>query len=80
MSVQADAIWQSIAEMPRPTLATLFADDTARVSNLSHRIPLAGTDILFDFSKTHLDAALIKKFEELSAAMHLAGMRDPRWC
>ena len=76
MSVQADAIWQSIAEMPRPTLATLFADDAARVSSLSHRIPLAGTDILFDFSKTHLDAALIGKFEELAAAMHLAGMRD----
>ncbi|GAA0654239.1 glucose-6-phosphate isomerase [Sphingomonas ursincola] len=76
MSVQADAIWQSIAEMPRPTLATLFADDAARVSRLSHRIPLAGTDILFDFAKTHLDAALIAKFEELSAAMHLAGMRD----
>jgi len=76
MSVQADATWQSIAEMPRPTLATLFADDAARVSNLSHRIPLAGTDILFDFSKTHLDAALIGKFEELAAAMHLAGMRD----
>jgi len=76
MSVQADAIWQSIAEMPRPTLATLFADDAARVSSLSHRIPLAGTDILFDFSKTHLDAALIGKFEELAGAMHLAGMRD----
>ncbi len=76
MSVQADAIWQSIAEMPRPTLATLFADDSSRVASLSHRIPLAGTDILFDFSKTHLDAALIGKFEELAAAMHLAGMRD----
>lgn len=76
MSVQADAIWQSIADMPRPTLATLFADDAARVANLSHRIPLAGTDILFDFSKTHLDSALIAKFEELAGAMHLAGMRD----
>lgn len=76
MSDQADAIWHSIANTPRPSLVQLFANDPERLSLLSHRVPLAGTDILFDFSKTHLDAALLAQFEQLAEAMHLAGMRD----
>ncbi|WP_033924602.1 glucose-6-phosphate isomerase [Sphingomonas sp. 35-24ZXX] len=76
MSDQADAIWQSIANSPRQTLSALFEQDPERLSLLAHRIPLAGTDILFDFSKTHLDSALLAQFEQLAGAMHLAGMRD----
>lgn len=76
MSETADAVWQSIADAPRATLAELFADDPDRLNLLSHRVQIAGTDILFDFSKTHLDAAMIARFERLAAAMNLTDMRD----
>lgn len=55
-----------------------------RVALLSGRIELAGdaTDdpmapggILFDWSKTHLDRAVLAKFEELAEVMNFAGMR-----
>jgi glucose-6-phosphate isomerase len=74
-------LWSALAGLPRPTLQALFAADggAARVAALSGRIEL-GSDgerggILFDWSKTHLDAAVIAKFEELAAAMDFAGMR-----
>lgn len=76
MPHSADAIWQSIAGHPRPALADLFAGDDARLALLAHRVPVGGTDIMFDFSKTHLDADLLALFGELAEAMHLAGMRD----
>jgi glucose-6-phosphate isomerase len=76
MSDNADAIWKSIGNLPRPTLADLFGHDPQRLDLLSHRVPLAGTDILFDYSKTHLDAGLLAQFEKLADAMDLAGMRD----
>lgn len=76
MSNSTDAIWQSIADHSRPALNDLFSHDPERLSLLSHRIQLGGTDILFDFSKTHLDAGLLERFEALAKAMHLAGMRD----
>jgi len=76
MPHSADALWQTIADYPRATLAQLFAADSDRLALLSHRVALAGTDVLFDFSKTHLDAGLIERFGQLADAMHLAGMRD----
>ncbi len=76
MPHSADAIWQSIADHPRATLADLFAGDAGRLDMLSHRIAIGGTDMLFDFAKTHLDAGLIGMFGQLAEAMHLAGMRD----
>ncbi|MDM7956314.1 glucose-6-phosphate isomerase [Blastomonas sp.] len=76
MPHSADAIWQSIANHPRQTLGQLFTEDADRLAQLSQRLPVGGTDILFDFSKTHLDSGLIARFGELAEAMHLAGMRD----
>ncbi|WP_373488284.1 glucose-6-phosphate isomerase [Blastomonas sp.] len=76
MSTEADAIWQAIEDYPARPLAKLFADDDARLEMLSHRLDLGDTDILFDFSKTHLDAGLLGLFHDLAKAMHLAGMRD----
>ncbi|MCG6119501.1 MAG: glucose-6-phosphate isomerase [Blastomonas sp.] len=76
MPTSADAIWQSIADHPRQTLAQLFASDADRLAQLSHRLPVGGTDILFDYSKTHLDSGLVALFGGLAEAMHLAGMRD----
>jgi glucose-6-phosphate isomerase len=76
MPHSADAAWQSIAVYPRHTLTHLFAQDPERLALLSHRVDICGTDILFDFAKTHLDAGLIALFEQLAKDMHLAGMRD----
>lgn len=76
MPSSADALWQAIADQPRRTLAQLFASDTGRLALLSHRLDLSDTQIIFDFSKTHLDAELIERFSQLADMMHLAGMRD----
>ena len=46
-----------------------------RVAMLSGRIELEEGGILFDWSKTHLDRAVVAGFEELAEAMDFAGMR-----
>ncbi len=82
-------IWERLCALPQPTLRELFsaardggegADEPAgadRVAMLSGRIEL-GEDaggILFDWSKTHLNRAVIAAFEDLAEAMDFAGMR-----
>ena len=81
------AIWDKLEHLPRPTLGELFsavrdggegADEPGgaeRVAMLSDRIELGEGGILFDWSKTHLDRAVIAAFEELAEAMDFAGMR-----
>ena len=81
------AIWDKLENLPRPTLGELFsavrdggegADEPGgaeRVAMLSGRIELEEGGILFDWSKTHLDRAVIAAFEELAEAMDFAGMR-----
>lgn len=76
MPSTVEQIWQSIADHPHIPLTQLFANDPGRLALLTHRIDLGGTDLLFDFSKTHLDADLLAHFGELAQAMHLVGMRD----
>lgn len=87
----AAAIWTKLADLPRPTLGELFSASrdggegagepggAERVAMLSGRIELGeGAEdggILFDWSKTHLDCAVIAAFEELADAMDFAGMR-----
>jgi len=71
------ALWTQLADLPRPTLAELFAKDEARVDTLTGRIEL-GEDaggIRFDWSKTHLDAAHLGLFEKLAAAVDFDGQR-----
>ena len=86
MTSAAD-IWDQLAALPRPTLGELFsavrdggegADEPGgadRVAMLSGRIALDEGGILFDWSKTHLDRAVIARFEQLAEAMDFAGMR-----
>ncbi|QKG71982.1 glucose-6-phosphate isomerase [Erythrobacter mangrovi] len=77
MSTPAD-LWSTLSGLPRPTLGELFADHgAARVGALSGRLELggAGGGILFDWSKTHLDDAVIVAFEKLAEAMDFTGMR-----
>ncbi|HAV81379.1 MAG TPA: glucose-6-phosphate isomerase, partial [Erythrobacter sp.] len=83
----AAQLWTRLETLPRPTLGELFsaardggegADEPGgadRVAMLSGRIELEEGGILFDWSKTHLDRAVIAGFEELAEAMDFAGMR-----
>ncbi|MGE3692641.1 MAG: glucose-6-phosphate isomerase, partial [Novosphingobium sp.] len=69
------AIWQRLSVLPRPRLSELFARDGGRVGQLSARLELGETGILFDWSKTHLDAAHLDIFAELAAVMDFSGKR-----
>ena len=70
--------WKALSELPEPTLAELFAGDPGRVGKLSARIELGEESggVLFDWSKTHLDDALLEGFEALAEAADFAGMRE----
>ncbi len=65
------AAWAAIDAHRPPTLAELFTVE-GRVASLSRE--LGG--IRFDWSKTHLDDALLAQFEQLAAAMDYKGRRD----
>ena len=84
MTDPVSAAWETLEELPRPTLGELFSgtrdsgeggDEPAgedRVAMLSGRIEWdEGEDvggILFDWSKTHLDEAHLSAFENLARA------------
>lgn len=68
MSDAVKTAWQTLASLPRPTLADLFAAP-GRVEQLSDRLDLPGGAIRFDWSKTHLDAAHLAGFEALAEAV-----------
>ena len=67
-----DEAWNRLALHPDRTLSELFEADPGRVASLSRRLELGKDErnggILFDFSKTHLTAALVADFELLADA------------
>jgi glucose-6-phosphate isomerase len=67
--------WDRLRALPRPTLAALFAENPARVWDLSTKLELPGGAIRFDWSKTHLDAAHLAAFEALAEATGYANRR-----
>lgn len=71
--------WDRLAILPQSSLDVLFDDNPGRIDALSGRIawPAEGGEngILFDWSKTHLDDALLTEFEGLAEA---AGFSDQR--
>ncbi len=76
-----NAVWKRLAEMPHRTLSELFANDADRVANLSQRIEadlgeLGQVGMLLDWSKTHLDDALLHAFEEMADASEFASARE----
>ncbi|MBT0667532.1 glucose-6-phosphate isomerase [Novosphingobium profundi] len=75
----ADAIWDKLKGLEKPSLVELFEGDPARLDALSTRFELGEEETLgeirFDWSKTHLDAAHIAAFEELAAAMDFDARR-----
>ena len=78
MADAVHAAWDKVRSLPVRTLAELFADP-ARVEKLSSRLRWGegetGGGVLFDWSKTHLDDALLDAFEDLAAACDFAGKR-----
>jgi glucose-6-phosphate isomerase len=64
--------WAAIEAAERRTLADLFAAEPDRLARLTLDLP----GLHFDFSKTHLDAALLAAFERLAEARGLAAARD----
>lgn len=72
---QVQAGWDRLAALPRPKLTDLFAAEPDRVARLSSSLELPGGKVLFDWSKTHLDAAHIAGFEALAEAAGFAERR-----
>ncbi|MCZ8172856.1 MAG: glucose-6-phosphate isomerase [Brevundimonas sp.] len=68
MSDAVSSAWQSLANLPQPSLAELFVAPD-RVALLSDKLDLPGGAIRFDWSKTHLDAAHLAGFEALTEAV-----------
>jgi glucose-6-phosphate isomerase len=66
------ADWHAVSALKQDNLAALFASDPGRTARLSIEI----CDMLFDFSKTHLDEAALSAFETLAASAGLAAKRD----
>jgi glucose-6-phosphate isomerase len=68
----SDPEWAALERAPRPALEQLFAAEPGRLALLS----IEESGILFDFSRTHLDAELLRGFAALAEARDLAGARD----
>ncbi len=79
MSRTVEAAWVQIEAVERRTLVELFTADADRVATLSSRLEWTGDETpggaIFDWSKTHLDDALLTAFEELAEARDFAGRR-----
>jgi glucose-6-phosphate isomerase len=71
----ADNAWKALQALEKPALVDLFAGDPGRLDALTGRIALDEGGILFDWSKTHLDAAHLAGFEALAEAMDFVGAR-----
>ncbi len=75
----SEAVWTKLKGLDKPTLAQLFASDPDRLATFASRLELGAEEtdaaILFDWSKTHLDAAHVAAFEELAVEMDVKGRR-----
>ncbi|WP_380877104.1 glucose-6-phosphate isomerase [Sphingomonas sp. DBB INV C78] len=70
--VDTTTAWHAIEGAARPKLVDLFAAEPDRLS----RLVIDEAGIHFDFSKTHLDAALIEQFAELAEAAGFTKARE----
>ncbi|WP_338465969.1 glucose-6-phosphate isomerase [Novosphingobium sp. ZN18A2] len=67
--------WSKLEALPRPTLEELFADPR-RLDALCTTLDLPGGAIRFDWSKTHLDNAVLEVLSSISAEMDVEGRRE----
>jgi len=75
MSDSVGTAWSTLKALPKPKLTELFDADPGRLDALATRLDLPGGGILFDWSKTHLDAAHLAAFAELAEATGFAERR-----
>lgn len=75
MSLSGRSEWTALEALDKPKLTALFDSDSNRLDKLATRLDLPGGDILFDWSKTHLDDAHIAGFLGLATTMDFAGRR-----
>jgi glucose-6-phosphate isomerase len=68
----SEEIWAQLNNLKAPNLAALFESDPARLEKMTIR----QSDILFDFSKTHLNAEALALFGKLSEHAGLAKARQ----
>ena len=80
MADAVDAAWGRISAHSTATLAQLFASDPQRVEKMSVRFDVTGGDAaggaVFDWSKTHLDDALLGAFEDFAQACDFSAKRE----
>ncbi len=76
MQVSIADAWDALRKLPKPTLTGLFDSDAGRVDKMSCRFEMQENGILFDWSKTHLDAAHTAAFETLAEAADFEGARE----
>ncbi|MEP3050172.1 MAG: glucose-6-phosphate isomerase [Erythrobacter sp.] len=74
-------IWNGLKALPQPSLAELFTADPDRTSKFSRKVGASFGDmgdmgILFDWSKTHLDDAVLSSFEQLADACGFDAQRE----
>jgi len=74
MNAAITKAWETLHALQKPTLAELFAAGD-RLGPLATSLDLPGGPVLFDWSKTHLDAAHIAAFEVLAEAEGFAQRR-----
>jgi len=76
MSDQVGGVWSQLKSLERPRLAELFDADDDRVSRLSACLEAGeGERLLFDWSKTHLDAPHLAAFAALADAAEFPARR-----
>lgn len=76
MTDTADATWDRLESLPSQSMTTLFATDSERTARYSNRFDVGGSDIYFDFSKTHLDEARSDALLEIAEAMGFDTARE----
>jgi glucose-6-phosphate isomerase len=69
-----DALWNELAALRRPTLAELF-DRPGRLEAFSTVLDLPGGAVRFDWSKTHLDGAIVAGLGRIAEAQGFAQAR-----
>jgi len=76
MEESVKAAWDHLRSLPRRRLTELFAADPGRLGNLATTLELPGGAIVFDWSKTHLDAAYLAGFRALAEATGFEARRS----
>jgi glucose-6-phosphate isomerase len=75
MTEAMTAAWAILAQLPKPGLLQLFADDPDRLDKYAARLDLGEQGIRFDWSKTHLDDQHVSAFLQLAEAADFASHR-----